>query len=434
MKRQRNIDRRNFLLNVFEGAFYVTGASLISAQTVLPALVERLGGGNIAVGLLGLITWAGVYLPQIVASRIGQTLQWKKRWVVNFGRTQRVMILLIGLLLLFSTRERMILTLPLFLLLFLVNQLVIGLTSPVWFDFFAKLIRRKYRGRSVGLRTALAGIMSFGGTILLTVLLESFPYPRNFAVIVLAAFGFQAVSIVLQNLLVETEPSAVAPRHNVRDYFLQVRSIVRENHAFRRFLQAAALLVASTMPAGFFTVYALKRYGLTVSSVGEFTFLMVIGQITGALIFGYLADLRSNKSALIAAYAALLLATTTALLAPDYGWFRLVFVFLGMNLGSEMMIRYSMAIEFGPAELRSTYLGIMNTILAPCYAATMLGGVVSELFGYPALFLAGIACAALGLIFLITAVREPRVPHHILPSLVRQEESLATDEDIQSAS
>ncbi len=423
----RDIDRRNFLFTVFEGAFYVAGASLISAQTVLPALVERLGGGNIAVGMLGLITWGGVYLPQILASRIGQTLKWKKPWVIKFGGLQRLMVFVIGILLLLTSDEHPVLTLPVFLLLFLLNQLIIGMTSPVWFDFFAKVISRKFRGRLAGYRSALAGLMSLGGTVLLSILLTAFRFPWNFAAIMLTAFLFEALSLALQNLIVETVPSGIHPHRSFPEYMIQLRGILRENHEFRRFLSAAALLVTSAMPVGFFTVYAFQQFHLHVQAVGSFTLLMVVGQIIGAVAFGYLADLRSNKSALLASYSALLLATLTALLAPSYDWFRLVFIFVGMNLGSEMMVRYSMAIEYGTPELRSTYIGIMNTLLAPCYAATMLGGLLSDYLGYEALFIAGIAVSCVGIYVLATSVREPRVPHHITPSLVRQEEALVQE-------
>ncbi len=424
----RDIERRNFVFTVFEGAFYVAGASLISAQTVLPALVERLGGGNIAVGMLGLITWGGVYLPQILASRIGQTLRWKKPWVIKFGGLQRLMVFVIGILLLVTSDAHPVLTLPVFLLLFLLNQLIIGMTSPVWFDFFAKVIARKFRGRLAGYRSALAGLMSLGGTVLLSVLLTAFRFPWNFAAIALTAFLFEAVSLTLQNLIIETAPSGVHPRRSFPEYVAQLREILRENREFRRFLSAAALLVTSAMPVGFFTVYAFRQFHLDVQVVGSFTLLMVVGQIIGAVAIGYLADLKSNKSALLASYSALLLATFTALLAPSYDWFRLVFVFVGMNLGSEMMVRYSMAIEYGAPELRSTYIGIMNTLLAPCYAATMLGGLLSDYLGYEALFIAGILVSCVGLYYLAANVNEPHVPHHITPSLVRQEEAIDAEE------
>ena len=36
--------RRNFVLNLLDGAFFAFGMSLVSRSTVLPILVKRIGG------------------------------------------------------------------------------------------------------------------------------------------------------------------------------------------------------------------------------------------------------------------------------------------------------------------------------------------------------------------------------------------------------
>jgi MFS family permease len=423
-------DRRNFLLNTVEGALYVTGTSLISAQTVMPALVFRLGGGNDLLAALSIITWAGVYLPQIFASRYGQNLAWKKPWVVWFGLLQRIFILLIGVVLFTSSPASKSTALVLFLLLFTLNQVTVGVTSPVWFDFYAKLIRRQFRGRSMGARTALAGVMSLGATVLLSYILSAYAFPTNFAILFVIAFVFEFVSIILQWLLVEEYPSAVSAQRSLPVYLRDVLALLRGNRDFRRFLIAVGIIILGTLPLGFFTIYAITRFHLDERSAGEFTLLMVVGQIFGALVVGYLADRAGNKTALIATASALLLASTAALAAPSLDIYRLVFVTLGIFLGSEMMIRYNLAIEYGPTELRSTYIGIMNTLLAPCYAIALCGSWIIATWGYTILFLLGALFTLGGLLYLIAFVREPQPPHHIKPALARPEESVIPEEKI----
>ncbi|MGA2623660.1 MAG: MFS transporter [Bacteroidota bacterium] len=417
-------DRRNFLLNVFEGAFYVTGSSLISSQTVLPALVARLGGGNMAVGALGVINWMGVLLPQVFASRHGQTLEWKKPWIVKYGGIQRLLILVIGVILLVPFHGQWQVTLAIFFGLFALNQLILGATSPVWFDFFAKLIGRTHRGRSFGLRSALAGIMSLGGSILLTFVLKTYDFPVNFTLIFLLAFVFEMLSLVMQSYLIEETPSKIIPRQSLKDYFLTLAGVLRQNVGFRRFLTATAFSILATMPLGFFTVYALKSFRLGESSVGIFTLAMVGGQIVGAPAIGYLADRFSNKVALVATSIAMLAAIVTALIVPSPAWYRIVFVFLGVNIGSELMIRYNFAIEYCPVEHRSMYIGLMNTLLGPCYLCGLIGGWLSNSFGYGALFAISGACSLVGVIFLLVAVHEPYVSHHLEASFGRPEETV----------
>jgi len=67
-----------------------------------------------------------------------------------------------------------------------------------------------------------------------------------------------------------------------------------------------------------------------------------------------------------------------------------------------------MAIEYCPPQLRSMFIGLMNTILAPFYMAGLAGGVLSDLVGYKGVFLFGIAASVIGMYILIRYVPDPR--------------------------
>ncbi len=401
-------DRYNFAVNAVEGAAWVAGASLVSSQTVLPAIVARLGGGNITIGAVGVITYVGVYLPQIFASRYGQTLEWKKPWVVGFGLAQRVTIFLMGFLILFLAGPYPLTALAFFIILYAINQCFTGLASPVWFDFYAKLTPLRRRGRLVGARNSIAGIMAFICGFLLTWILSTFGFPVNYGIAILLAAVFQMVSIILQWRLIEEYPSKKSELVGLAAYLRQLRSVLRTNNDFRKFVFTSVFLVIATMPIGFFTVYALHHYNAGEFIVGEFTLAMVAGQIVGALGNGLLSDRYGNKTALISSTLSLLAASLWAVFAPSLAWYRLVFVLMGINVGSELMTRYNLAVEYGPVELRSLYVGLMNTLLAPFYCASLAAGVLINWFGYEAIFLGGAACSVIGIALLAVVVREPR--------------------------
>ena len=403
--------RRNFLLNLFEGAIFIAGGSFISSQTVLPALVSRLEGGNVAVGAVGVITYAGLFLPQLFAARYAQTKPWKKPWAVGFGALQRCIVLLIGVLLLFAGHVPPSVALTLFLLLFIVLQVTVGISTPGWFDLFAKLTPVSRRGRLSGLRTSLGG---FGGLLcgmLLTVLLTVLPFPWSYASAFLAAATLQWVSLGLQLGLVEDAPSPVMPSLGMGEYLRQLSAVLRSNREFRAFLFSSVFLVLASLPMGFFTVYALRRFHAPESVVGEFTLLLVAVQVVSALVNGYLADRYGNRVVVLLAGAAMLLASAWALMAPTLAAFRLVFVFAGMNLGSDLMARYNMSVEYGPVEQRSTYVGLMNTVLSPVYLFGLGGGWVSDRFGYETFFALGVIASCAALALFLFRVRDPR--HHV---------------------
>jgi MFS family permease len=401
-------ERKNFLLNTVEGALFVASGAFINPQTVLPALVIRLGGSNIAVGALGVLVYVGLFIPQIFAARYVETIPWKKRWALGFGGTHRLFVLVMALVILLLGTDRPSLALWLFLLLYTAMQMVVGIATPGWFDLFAKLTHPRMRGRLVGLRNSVGGMCAFVCGLCLTWILARFGFPNSYAIAFFAAFALQMASLGTQTGLEELEPSTVSPRRPFFAFLRELPDVLRSNPPFRRFIIACAMLTIATMPVSFYTVYALERFRADESSVGEFTLIMVAIQVVSSLVTGYLADRYGNKSSLLVASGSLLGASIIALVAPTLGWFRLVYLLLGINLGTEIMARYNMSIEYGPAKKRSTYVGLMNTLLAPFYLSGMIGGILSEWFGLPAVFFIGGLASVAGITYLVRNVREPR--------------------------
>ena len=403
-----SIQRRNFRINVTEGALFVAGGAFISSQTVLPALVAKLGGSNVAVGSVAVILWVGLFLPQIFSARVVETLCWKKPWAIRFGAIQRVIVLLMGVLVLLFGADRPGLALAGFLTLFALNQIMLGVTTPGWFDLFAKVTPPTRRGRLVGTRNSIGGVAAFFCGLVLTWLLATLEFPLSFGIAFFCAFILQLGSIIVQFKLVEEEPSVVRGQRPISRFLRDLPRIVQGNREFREFLVASAFLVLATMPVGFFTVYGLKEFNADESAVGTFTLVMVAIQVVSAIVNGHIADHYGHKVALVCAATSMFCASVWALVAPSLAWFTLVYMFLGVNLGSELMIRYNMSIEYGPIAQRPTYVGLMNTVLAPLYLSSLAGAWISDLLGYKTVFLTGSIFSVIGIAYLVTRVKDPR--------------------------
>jgi len=304
----------------------------------------------------------------------------------------------------------------LLILLLVINQTLIGISTPGWFDLFAKLTPIDRRGRLVGLRNSIGGGAGMIASLLLTWLLATIAFPFSYATGFICACVLQLGSVGMLRSLHETEPSKVVQRKPFSEYLVGVPQVIRQNHEFRMFLIAAALLTIANMPLGFYTVYALAQWQAGEEVVGQFTISIVVVQVVSAIAIGLIADRKGNKTALMYAGGAVMAATTIALIAPTLGIFRLVFLFAGVNLGTELMARYNMAIEYGPAEQRSTYIGLMNTILAPFYLSGLFAGWLVERFGFPVMFGAGLLFSIAGMYLLYARVRDPRRERVALPT------------------
>ncbi len=402
------VERKNLALNVVEGGLYISTTAFVSFQTVLPAFVTRLGGTNLEVGLVGVITYFAAVLPQLFAARFVETLPWKKPWAVRFGIVQRTCVLLIGFATLLYGFVSPGILLWIFLLLYLMNQTVAGITSVGWFDFFVKITSPKKRGRLIGYRNSLGGFGAFLCSFILTWLLASFAFPHGYTI----AFGFAAAlqfsSIIIQRKMVELEPSPTVAHRPMFSFLRDLRGVLRANRDFRRFLVASAFLILAMMPQGFFMVYVLRDFAADESVVGLFTLAMVSVQVVSALVIGFVIDHYGNRVALLCAAGSMMLSTCIAIVAPSPMWFVMVFGCLGVNFAAEGMVRSNMAIEYAPAVQRSAYLGLMNTLLTPCYLSGIAGGLVADLIGYRGMFAIGAAFSVIGIFLLARHIRDPR--------------------------
>ena len=401
-------DRRNYVANLVEGGLYIGATPLMSPQTVLPALVAGLGGGNLAVGAIAVFNHAAVFFPQAFVARHVAALRWKRPWALGFGAAQRGMLLLLGLAVLAFGGTHRSLTLALVLSLFALNQLVLGTASLGWFDLFAKATPVAWRGGLVGWRNALGGGISIVGGLALTWMLATFTFPRGFALALLAAFALQLASLLFQLRYVEVAPSPVMARGSLGAFLRELHAVFRRERGFILFVCYAAGSYLAMMPVGFFTVYALERFHADATAVGTFTLLLVTVQIVSAPLCGALADRFGNKAALAVATAALGGASAWALIAPTLTSFAPVFVLVGVNLGTEYMARHNMAAEYAPEEQRAVFVGMMNTTLAPFCLSGLVGGVISDAFGHRAVFAVGVVLALAALAVLLFAVRDPR--------------------------
>jgi hypothetical protein len=402
------VDRRNYTANLVEGGLYIGATPFFSPQTVLPALVAGLGGGNLAVGAVAVLNYAAVFGPQAFVARHVAALRWKKPWALGFGAAQRSMVLLLGLAVLAFGGAHHALTLALVLSLFAANQLILGAAALGWFDLFAKVTPVAWRGGLVGWRNALGGGISVVGGMALTWMLAAFAFPRGFGLALLAAFALQLASLLVQLRYVETEPSPATPRKSLGAFVRELHAVFRRERGFMLFVCYAAGSYLAMMPVGFFTVYALERFHADATAVGTFTLMLVTVQIVSAPLCGALADRLGNKAALAVATTALGSASVWALLAPSLAAFAPVFILVGINLGTEYMARHNMAAEFAPEEQRAVFVGMMNTTLAPFCLSGLIGGVIADAFGHRAVFAAGAGLAALALAVLLLLVRDPR--------------------------
>jgi len=109
-----------------------------------------------------------------------------------------------------------------------------------------------------------------------------------------------------------------------------------------------ASLVANLAP----TLALPETLALTPSQVGLTSTTYLVGQVFGALLFGWLTDKQGRKKLFLVTLGLYLAATALGGLAPSFGWFLLFRFLAGAGIGGEYSAINSAIDEIVPAPMR----------------------------------------------------------------------------------
>jgi MFS family permease len=400
----------NFTVNLIDIAFITLGISLVSRDTVLPVLVSTLTDSNLAIGLIAALYGLGIYLPQLFTANFTERLLYKKPFVMLVGSFgERLPYLLMGVAVWFFAVPAPNLALVLVLGCLALTGFAAGAATPAWYDLIAKVIPVQRRGVWSGLGHGIGALMAIFGAFLVGRILDSYPYPNNFALLFLLAFLATCISFV--GLALNREPPSPMVKEHVstRHYFRRLPGILRANANYRRFFISRTVVILGTMANAFFIIYGSQRFALDGAAIGALTAALVASQAVMSLVWGVVGDRAGHKAVLASAAALLALASLNTLLAPSQSWLFLSFILLGAASSGDGVSGLNIILEFAAPEDRPTYIGLTNTLLAlPIVLAPILGGWLATVAGFPVLLGAAAVLAATGSALLAFWVHEPR--------------------------
>lgn len=401
--------RWNFTAYLLTWVFFVIGMSFVSLNTVLPAFARHLTSSNFLIGLIPSLNTLGMLLPQILIANFTQKLKRNKDLLIFATLTERIpwFFLFLAVMLLSSSSPSVLLIT--FLILYALFSFSGGIGAPAWQDMLAKVIPQKRRGRFFGWSNFLGGGMGIFGAFLSIYLLKSFPFPRNFALCFLFAFFATFISYIFLTLVKEPVYPVKSKQSSFREYFRQLPSLIRKDRNFLSFLIASVFLSCGTMATAFFAVHAMNKLTLPDSQIGVFTLLLIAGQTTSSILWGYLGDKKGYKLVMEAGILLTIIAILLAIFSSSIYLFYGVFFIFGWSFSAYFISSMGIVLEFSTPEMRPTYIALTNTIKAPFMSLSpLLGGFLADKIGFPSVFVITIFILLAGIVYLIFFVKEPR--------------------------
>lgn len=401
----------NFWLFVADGALFSAATAVVPVSVLLPAYVRKFSDNEYLVNLVTALVLFGVTAPQVFAARHMGGWPRKKRPLLITSLFQRLPWLALALAAWFVPPTHATLHLVLLFVTLTVFSFSCGANIPLWLVLFGKLVPMHLRGRLMAWRQIIAMGLAIGAAAGARVVLKTWAFPHNYALLFLACFVLMMVSYAVQFFLREETADPVQPPAGVLAHLGDLLQLLRDDPNYTRYVIASILLTLGGLYGGLITSYGIDRFDLAHRDY-VFAYITMLSAPAGMAalhMFGRLGDRYGHKRNHVFSALLVLLAMLTLRFGDSLALYVTAYVLIQIAVNTEVVSRTAILLEFGGPDRAAAYVSIKNTLTAPfALAAPLLGAFLAKRFGYDAVFLATFLLFALAAWYITRHVREPR--------------------------
>lgn len=402
--------KHNFAVNILDGAFFGMALGFASNVAIIPLFIATMTDSTTIVGLIASLMAIGWQLPQLFTANHVAGLRRYKRSVLLMSLHERwpylgLTVVAFALPML-GTQVALVLT----FLLLMWQGLGSGLTATAWQSMISKIIPSQRRGTFYGLQSAASALMQSIGVVIAGFLLVWLPSPYDFAACFFIASIWMGVSFyfLARTYEPEAEPSMSTVGSDWGTFLKRLQGIMHRDGNFRWFVGARLLQQFAAMAVSFYTLYAVRRFGMDEGTAGAMAGVMMLAQTAANPIIGWVGDRWGHRPVYAAGTLLLALSAFVVLTATHPNWLYLAFICSGAANAIMWTTVIAFTCEFGTLEERPYYIGLANTTVAPAaLLAPLFGGWLADAFGFEATFLVAGVSALGTAALLFFALRDP---------------------------
>ncbi len=398
---ERN-SRNNLLAFLWHAVFLALTVSLVEVNTVIPAMLLKLGASSFLLGLFTTITLGGASFAQLFFAGVLLNRP-RKKGALLLGINLRVGALF-GLALTFAWSDRLGSTTTLVILFLLIALFSLsGAFANISFtDLLGKSIRKERRKTFFTAKQIINSAGLLVSTLVARTILKSVDFPGNSVVL----FSLAGILLLVASLgfwrLREVEGEG--RRRSFFSFVRQIPGEIRRNPNLKRYLGIMNTLGVGMAVPPFLVLYAREHFQLTAEVVGNILFFITFGLlVAGLFLFKFAA--RFNYRELLFAALGLQLATLlgAVLLHGSATASLFVFTLAGMFLATYRMAIGGLLLEISTMENRTVYAGIAGAgSILPLIAPLAAGAVLPFVSFLPLLVVVVLVVTASG--FLIRGI------------------------------
>jgi MFS family permease len=378
----------NYILQIVEASMWGFGSGLASSSAVIPLFLTKYTDSAILFGLIPAIQTIGFQLPQLFMARQVASQNHIKPMVMKMTIHERIPFLGMAAVALFADRLP-----PAFVILFIFMMITwqgigAGLTGNAWQNMVAKVIPSEVRSMFFSLQGAGVNFLTSAGVFIAGLLLDKNSSNIGYFLCFLLAFGAMGISYVLLSQVKEEGTIEPLVIHGQQSILTATIEILKNDVPFRSFVLVRFLIPFGTMASALFTIYTIHQFNADEKTIGLLASLMFISTVISGLLLGWLSDRVGRKFAMLVSLVIIAATPFLALAAQSIEWFYLIFILTGFINGSFWSVFLSFSLEFGNNQTRPTYVGMVNTLIAPStLIAQLIGGYLADAISYKTTFL-----------------------------------------------
>jgi MFS family permease len=406
---QKNL-RFNFTVNVLDGGFFGAALGFASFITIIPLFVSQFTDSAVLIGLIPAIHAVGWQLPQLFTAQRVSKLSRYKNMALMMSLNERLPFLGLAIVAWYSPQIGVKWSLILIFILLIWQGFGGGFTATAWQSLIAKIIPVNLYGRFFGIQSSAVTFLMAIGAILAGLVLSAYYYPLDFTLCFLFASVAMAISLFFIALTKEESIPPVSTAASDESSFREkLKGILRTDKDFRWYLLSRMLTQFATMGFAFYTIYAVREFGVDERLIGFLTGLLLFTEVAVNPLMGWLGDRRGHLHTLQIGIIATIASVLLAMGAQGVAWFFPIFILAGIANVAAWTVPLSMTLEFGSESQRPAYIGLANTLVAPStFIAPILAGLLIDNVSYQIAFLASAIAGVATLLVLVIGVKDPR--------------------------
>ena len=414
--------KRNFLLNVIDGAVYMMAVAMIPQQTILPAFIKKFTSNEYLINLIPMILVFGYAMPQIFIARHTESLKFRKKFMLVTGLGQRLPWLFLGLFILFVPKDQMIISLVLFFVFYFIYSLSCGINVPIWLDLVAKLTPTEKRGKLFAYRHIMGGVLGIMGAYVAKIILKKCSFPDNYSILFLIFFVLTSISLGILIFLKEPPSQEVKKKTSFHEFLKTIPDLVKKDKNYRNFIISNFIGSLSYLSGGLIAVYGIDKFGLHNKDYifAQISLYSVLTMIVAVFLLGHLGDKIGHKINLILLGIFRIVSLAMIIIMKDITLFIISFIISSMAQSCYIVSKTNISLEFCHDADRPTYISVNNTLAAPfSFVAPILGAFIARTWGYKELFWIAILLNMVYILYFSIFVKEPR-KHGVSYRMIQQ--------------